>query len=55
MTPLFLMLLLIFNSKNLDGLISRVYVPQTFKRLETLVRYTDQTLVSLTLFLRNNV
>ena len=55
MTPLFLMLQFIFNSNDLDGLISRVYAPQIFKRLETLVRYTDQTLVSLTLFLRNNV
>ena len=37
MTPLFLMLQLIFNSNDLDGLISRVYAQQTFKRLETLV------------------
>ena len=55
MTPLFHMLQLIFNSNDLDGLISRVYAPQTFKRLVTLVTQTDQTLVSLTLLLRNNV
>ena len=38
LTPLFLMLQLIFNLNDLDGLISRVYAPQTFKRLETLVK-----------------
>ena len=37
MTPLFLILQLIFNSNDLDGLISRVYTPQTLKKLETLV------------------
>ena len=37
MTPLFLMLQLIFNSNDLDGLIGRVYAPQTFKKLKTLV------------------
>ena len=37
MTLLFLMLQFIFNSNDLDGLISRVYAPQTFKRLETSV------------------
>ena len=47
MTPLFLMLQLIFNSNELDDLISRVYAPQTFKRLDILV--------SFTLLLRNNV
>ena len=55
MTPFLLILQLIFNSNDLDDLITRVYAPQTFKRLVTLVIQTDQTLVSLTLLLRNNV
>ena len=55
MTPLFLMLQLTFNSNDLEGLIHRVYAPQIFKRLETLVTQTDQTLVSLAQLLRNNV